>query len=301
MRIRHILSAIDLSTHSDRALHEAVRLARRHGSRLTVLHAIGPRERFNEESGPRRARLSALSLAARKSGVKIRVSVQHGDAAGVILLHAQARNVDLIVLGGRPRQPRRVFRRDSTAETVVLGAPCPTLVVPTDLTSIRRAGAVLCAVHLQDGSAETIAHALDAADSLASASPRVVVLHVIRSTDANDRPRYRWRHDELEHRQDLHLAAWRKLQALIPTRARTSGLTRARVAAGDMCAQIGAVAKDIDARLIVVAATRKGAWTRRLFGMSTTRVIDTAPCPVLVVPSAERGEVRHARTLDRAA
>ena len=300
MRIRHILSAIDLSTHSDRAFHEAVRLARQHRSRLTVLHAIGPRERFNEHSGPRRARLRALSLAARTAGVHVRVSVQQGDTAGVILLHARARDVDLIVLGARPRQSSRRFRRGSTAETVVAAAPCPTLVVPADLTA-GASGPVLCAVHLQQGSAETIEHALDAADLLAPGPPRVVVLHVFAPTGANTLPRHRWSPVEHDHRQDLHLAAWRRLQALIPTRARMSGATRARVIAGDPSTQIAAVAGEIDAPLIVVAATRKGAWTRRLFGISTTRIIARSRCPVLIVPAMERAGVREVPSLDRAA
>ncbi len=299
MPIRHILSAIDLAPHSDAAFHEALRLARRHKARLTLLHAVPTRERFNDRSNVRRGRLSALSAAARECGVRLRVSVQQGDTAGVILLHARARAVDLIVLGGGGR-PMPRFGRDSTAETVARQAPCPTLIVPSDAEPPdARSGAVLCAVNLAEGSTEAIDQALRAAHLLVTGPPKVIVLHVFASRRTSARPRYRSQADH-EHRQYLYLAAWRRLQALIPTRARMAGTTRARVIAGDTGTQIGAVAREIDASLVVIASTRKGTWSRRLFGSSTTTIIHTAQCPVLIVAPAALEE-DPARPLARAA
>jgi nucleotide-binding universal stress UspA family protein len=49
-----------------------------------------------------------------------------------------------------------------------------------------------------------------------------------------------------------------------------------------------------DADLIVLGAPRRGELRTRLFGSVTLRVMQRAPCPVLVAPAARRGGRRRA-------
>jgi nucleotide-binding universal stress UspA family protein len=57
-----------------------------------------------------------------------------------------------------------------------------------------------------------------------------------------------------------------------------------RVVTGDPAEEIGRIAADVKADLIVVGVTSRGSLGRRVFGSTATRVIRTAGCPVLAVP-----------------
>lgn len=284
MRIRHILCAIDVANQSDHVFHAALRLAVQHGSRLTLVHAVHTRELFNENSRPRRRRLAALLKTGRAQGVTVDLAVQQGDPAGVILLHAKARAVDLVVVGTDGRRGRG--RTGGVAEAVGDRATCPTLVVPPpDHASTRPSGPIVTAVGLGAASAATIEHALETAGPATPESPSLVFLHVVDSLPADAAPRYGWRAPDQQYRQYLHLSAFHRLQALIPSRARALGTTRTRIMAGNPALQIAAVARELDARLIVIGATGGAAWRRRFFRTSVARIIGTASRPVLIVPA----------------
>ena len=64
--------------------------------------------------------------------MKVRVEEQHGDPARVILLHANARKVDLVVLGSNGRRGWRRLREGSVSERVLRRAAWPVLIVPWD-------------------------------------------------------------------------------------------------------------------------------------------------------------------------
>jgi nucleotide-binding universal stress UspA family protein len=297
MRIRHILIALDLADHGERVFDEGLRLALRHRSRVTLVHAIERDARFNEHAGPRRATLAAMARRARAQGLRVRVSIQQGDPAGVILLHARARGVDLIVLGTSGRRGLARFRHGSVAEWVVSGAPCAALVVPgtvTPETLDRRDGAVLAAVDLSVGSRAMVEQSLAAARLVGAVGAPVTFLHVVEALPPSATPRYGWRLADPEYRQYLHLSAWRHLQSTIPSAARTAGKTLTRVVAGHPGDQIGAVAEDVAARLIIIGATRTGAWRLRLFEPTAAKVLRTAPCPVLILPAAAADSLRAA-------
>jgi nucleotide-binding universal stress UspA family protein len=94
-------------------------------------------------------RLRALADAA---GVEIRVAVQTGPIHEIILLHAPARNVDLIVMGTAKNERRRGFS-GWIAERVLRDAPCLTLIVPhTSAIPESLSEAILCAVDFSSAS-----------------------------------------------------------------------------------------------------------------------------------------------------
>jgi nucleotide-binding universal stress UspA family protein len=69
--------------------------------------------------------------------VKVRVEQQHGDPARVIVLHANARKADIVILGSNRRRGWRRLREGSVAERVLRRAAWPVLIVPWDA---RRTG-----------------------------------------------------------------------------------------------------------------------------------------------------------------
>ena len=132
-----ILCAIDLEKASERAFERALNLAIISEAKLHLLHATPANVPFSWRATERLRYLTKLRERAKAEGVKVRVDEQHGDPARVIVLHANARKMDLVVLGSNRRRGWRRLREGSVSERVLRRAAWPVLIVPWDA---RRAG-----------------------------------------------------------------------------------------------------------------------------------------------------------------
>ena len=130
--LARILCAIDLEKASERAFDRALSLAILGNARLFILHATPTNVPFSRRAAERLQYLTALRERAEAKGVKVRVEEQHGDPARLIVLHANARKVDIVILGSHRRRGWRRFREGSVAETVLRRAAWPVLIVPWD-------------------------------------------------------------------------------------------------------------------------------------------------------------------------
>jgi nucleotide-binding universal stress UspA family protein len=130
--LARILCAIDLEKASEPAFDRALRLALIGDAKLFLLHATPANVRFSSRAGERLEYLTHLRTRAEAAGVKVRVEEQHGDPAGMIVLHANSRKVDIVVLGSNRRRGWRRFREGSVAERVLRRAEWPVLIVPWD-------------------------------------------------------------------------------------------------------------------------------------------------------------------------
>ena len=132
-----ILCAIDLEKASERAFDRALQLAILGQAKLFILHATPAKVPFSWRAAERLEYLTELRERAEAAGVKVRVEEQHGDPAGVIVLHANARHVDIVILGSNRRRGWRRLSEGSVAERVLRRAAWPVLIVPWDA---RRTG-----------------------------------------------------------------------------------------------------------------------------------------------------------------
>jgi nucleotide-binding universal stress UspA family protein len=262
-----ILCAVDFSRPAQAAFEHALVLSRNRSAELTVVHAVPPSKRFNWRARERITKTAALRAAAEAAGVRVRVTEQHGDPAGVILLHANAGLFDLIVLGTNGRTGVERFRTGSVAEQVIGRASCPVLIVPMsaerreDRTSFRN---IVCPLDFTQASDAALRHALQ----LAKGGGRLTVLHV----------------SVPEYARRLHQDVWQRLQDAVPVEARKTADVRARVVAGKTATEIVRIACDIDADLVVMGVTARGAIGRKLIGSTAARVIRSVDRPVLAVP-----------------
>jgi len=135
--LARILCAIDLEKASERAFDRALSLAVISEAKLHLLHATPANVPFSWRASERLRYLTELRERAEAAGVKVRVDEQHGDPARVIVLHANARKMDLVVLGSNRRRGWRRLREGSVSERVLRRAAWPVLIVPWDA---RRAG-----------------------------------------------------------------------------------------------------------------------------------------------------------------
>jgi nucleotide-binding universal stress UspA family protein len=127
-----ILCAIDLENASERAFDRALSLAVIGEAKLFLLHATPANVPFSWRARERLDYLTKLRERAEAAGVSVRVDEQHGDPAGLIVLHAKSRKADLVVLGSNRRRGWRRLREGSVAERVLRRAAWPVLIVPWD-------------------------------------------------------------------------------------------------------------------------------------------------------------------------
>ncbi len=281
--LSRILCAVDFSRPAQAAFEHAVALGRDRGAELTVVHAVPASERFNWRARERIAKTAALRAAADAAGVRVRVTEQHGDPVGVILLHANAGRFDLIVLGTHARSGVERRRAGSIAEQVTQRARCPVLIVP--MSDERRKDSavfrnIVCPVDFTHGSYVALEHAF----RLVTSGGRLTLVHVLRALDPMTMSRYAYHFGAPEYARRLQQDAWRRLQDAVPVEARTRADVRARVVSGAPATEIARIASEIDADLIVMGVTPRGAIGRTLIGSTAARVIRTAGRPVLAVP-----------------
>ena len=137
--LARILCAVDLEKASERAFDRALALAVLGNARLFILHAVPATVPFSVRAAERVRYLTGLRKRAEAAGVKVRVEQQHGEPAGVIVLHANSRKADIVILGSNRRRGWRRFREGSVSERVLRRASWPVLIVPWDAP---RAGAL---------------------------------------------------------------------------------------------------------------------------------------------------------------
>ena len=288
-RLSRVLCAVAIDDRDRAVFAQALALARRHDAQLLLLHAASPQVSFNRGATERVDFLRQLRALADVAGIDIRVTVQTGPVDEIILLHARARQVDLIVLGAAHNKETRRGLSGWIAERVLRDAPCPTLVVTrTSAPHESTAGAVLCAVDFSPASQAAVGVAMEMSEH---GTRPATLLHVVESGGTGRQSVHRWI-GEAEFDRELGADALKKLRSLIPPSAR--GAVMARVAVGEPVSEILRAARRINAGLLIIGAARRTRIGSRLFG-NTGQLIRDARCPILAVPALEaaREETEH--------
>ena len=186
-RITRILAAVDLADVRDAAFHRALAVPRASKADLYLLHAVPSNDRFSWGAAQRFHRMNDLRRRAEVEGLSVQTDEQHGDPAGVIALHADARGVDLIVMGTNGRNGWQRLREGSVAERVLRRTSRPVLVVPNggeDPVGDEPFRNIVVAV---DSSPTGMAN-VDEAMRLAGGVPDcLTVLHVVDGVDPESR------------------------------------------------------------------------------------------------------------------
>ena len=278
--LSRVLCAVDIDEPGRAAFAQALALARAHAASMIIVYAVPPNQSFNTGATERVAYLLNLRAAAEAAGLDVRVDVQHGETNEIILLHARARQPDLIVLSAAHGSGANGLRVGSVVEDVVRGASCPTLVVRRDRKSsasgpLRNA---LCAVDFSPASDAALERAL----SLAAGRERqLTLLHVVQGPGSGAGFRS-MRQPADEYCRHVAGAALRRLQALIPRDS--EGTVFARVTVGSVGSEILRAARVAHTDVVIVGTQSRSRLGRRMFGV-VGQLLREAPCPVLAVPA----------------
>ena len=273
-----ILCAVDASRPAAAAFEQALDMSARRGAQLVLVHAVSKNRAYSWGAVERVAALAALRERAEDQHVPVRVRVQQGDIARVILLHARAQAPDLIVLGSHEPVGLARFRFGSIADRVVKGAACPVLLIPAATARVQPAfRKVLCAIDLSSRSPAVLA---DAARFAGDSGPLTLV-HVLRDSV----PRQYAPVAVPEFSRAMARDARQRLYSLLDTQELDADVV-VTVSSHAVHEEILRVAGEIKADLIVMGATRRAGLRRRFLGSTALRVSRRAPVPALILPAA---------------
>jgi nucleotide-binding universal stress UspA family protein len=130
--MRRILVGTDTSARAERAVEEAVRLARAEDAELVVLYVrrTGHARDVVDPGKPADPQAYLARLARRFDGVRVRARIEQGDPAARIVEVAAEEGARVVVLGNRGVHGRR-WLPGSIPLVVATRSPCSVYIVDT--------------------------------------------------------------------------------------------------------------------------------------------------------------------------
>ncbi len=276
--MRSILVPTDVSETASSALHLAMRIARQHGSKLTILHV--------SSDGDDLEAMAALRKQV-ESDLPSSLVLARGEPAPAILDAATEARADLIVMGSHGRGASRLVV-GSVAKRVARAATCPVLVV--------RAGSMQSAVGAFDRVLVAVDYsplsrfAAKIAAELLSRRGRLSLLHVGKEVQplASDGLfiNASWPLAANQEQRAEDAAALQKFASELGVDAPV----RCEVTTGPVPRAIFDRAMVSGADLIVVGSRAHGGITEKILGSTAEHVLRHADRPVLIVPEPPVGQ-----------
>jgi hypothetical protein len=285
--IEKILLSTDGSEHSEGAVREAIKLAKKCGSKLTILSVIDTNPEFDtlapqiveKKAKEVRLNLEALQARAKNEGVDCGTAVREGeDSYKYIVDEAVKNKSSMIVMGRRGRTGLKRLMMGSVTARVIGHAPCNVLVVPRaaqlGFTNI---------VVATDGSKHSVAAASEAIGLAKRNGSALTVLSVVPSDiDTPVDIGFTVNQQELIAEKEMQEAE--KNARSVKEAAQNEGVAvKAFIMSGKPADAIIEIAKERRADLIVLGSHGRTGLERLLMGSVAERVIVLATCPVLVV------------------
>jgi nucleotide-binding universal stress UspA family protein len=280
-----ILVAYDGSEFSKAALKEASSWVKRHGGRITLLHAVYfDEEEFSIASDQHGKRVDigksmcqeARGVALSEYGVEVDSLVCEGEPPEVIAKVAREKGADLIAMGTYGKKGLKRLIMGSVTSAVVLKAPCDVLVVKRPCSECNgRYGSLLIPYDGSEFSKKALRRAFEF-EKLDDG--RATALYVI--------PRYEEmvgfiRSESIS--RALHREAQKITDSAKELAAANSVSLETVVEEGHAADRIVETAARINNDLIIMGSYGMRGVDRAIMGSTAERVIMNAPCPLLIV------------------
>ena len=290
-KLHTILAATDFSDTSATAVDWAIELARSHGARIELIHALlvpsratdfvpSPPDPTEELQAAASARLNEIDQRVGDLGIEVASHLRLGIPSQIIIESADDLGADLIVIGTRGLTGLRHLLLGSTAERVVQHAHCAVLTVhPGDKDKHDQIKTVLVPTDFSRD-AET---AYFAAFKLLGrqSDTKIVLVHVYHLP--YEYTAYGTIPTSLDYFKDVEGAAEERL-ARLADELRSQGFhveTAARE--GFPPEVILGEAKAVGADLIAMGTHGRTGFAHLVLGSTAERVVQRADCPVLTV------------------
>lgn len=278
--IHRVLSAIDFSSSSIKALNHAIEIARSYGASYYLVHVVSSigyvmvgtdaivsaMDTAGEEL---RALKQRLSRSGALEGIPCEMLVCHGDIWQQLERVITEHQIDLIVLGTQGKTGLRKLALGSVAEAVFQNATCPVLTVgpcaPADPPLHAKLSHILYPTDLSPGSDRAAAYAVSLAKEHGA---QLTVLHVLEQGEAA----------QVGEREHQFTARFRKL---ISNGEPPNWSYQRQVGLVDQT--ILGLAKEREAGLIVLGLRPRRYMVNPQSWLHTYKIVSEACCPVLTL------------------
>jgi len=280
MDLQNILIGTDFSPWSEAALRCAAALAKRFQARLFVVHAIADSMYANvppellAEAKTRTiadARRKLEEISSRFSGLQTQIILEQGPPSEVLLRLAEAKSIELLVVGTQGHASIKRFLLGSVAEKLARQSRCPVLVTPESSLPVEEftLKTILCPTNFSERSIGALKYAWAFAKTF---SAHIILMHVVQ--------------DQILSRADRISQTTKAEGPMSRLSSSLSAGDRSREA--ELAVEFGAPAETIikvagerNADLIVLSIQRDKPLIAHLPPDVTFLVAAQAPCPVL--------------------
>jgi len=282
-----LLLATDGSQFSEGAIREAIRLAKRCSSKLSVLSVIETNPEYETiapqllEKAEKSAQehLGSVKEQAKREGVDCTTGILEGEDSFHYISDEAAKNkISMIIMGRHGKTGLKRLVLGSTTARVIGYAPCNVLVVPSAARVEFKN--ILVAT---DGSRYATAAASEAIGIAKQNNSKLIVLAVVPSESMQPM--------DIVHSQmsrdviaEAEMKEAEKNARAVKEAAQKEGVTvEAFIMGGKPSAAIVQTAQDKNVDIIIVGSHGKTGIDRLLMGSVAERVIVLSSCAVLVV------------------
>jgi nucleotide-binding universal stress UspA family protein len=214
------------------------------------------------------------------------VALPDGSPGRALQLAAKRHHGDLIVVGSAHHGPiGRVLAGDVTMGTLH-GARCPVVVAPRDYAE-RGSDVQAIGVGL-DGSPEAGA-AVELSHALAVAANASLKVIRVLQPGAPGGAAFTYRPDWAEREQERRDEAQEQLDAVV---AELGEIATGELVVGDPATELAYAGNELD--LLVTGSRGYGPARRLMLGSTSTRLVRSAPCPVLVLTRGAEADTEDA-------
>lgn len=278
--LKSILLMTDFSPASLSILPYVSTLARRHGSKVYLMHVIPSQscpltmaELESAEHLPhdRQRQITELLNVPELADIPHESILAHGDIARALSQTVHDREISIVATATHGRQGLKRMVLGSVAEVIVRTCPCPVLTVgphlhtgPPPESSIRR---ILYPTDLSEGSLAA-AHCVFWFAREYSAA--VTTLHVCKPAET----------EIAEHLRALLQSKVRDKVAAVPNLGIEPDFS---VVPGNPAGTVLQIAKDRHADMIVMGVRKASAWATHRLGSVAYKILAEAECPVLTL------------------
>jgi len=303
LEIKLILCPVDFSEFSIRAHHYALSLAEHYRAQMVVQNVIElsryPYAEYVASQGDYaefcrvlheggKERLREFVEKQPHDEIQLELVVNEGVAADSILLIAQERKVDLIVMGTHGRRGFDRLVLGSVTDRVMRTAPCPVLAISKpphvsmahesahDSTAkgekrrhVHHLSRILFCTDFSENAERALNYAISVTREY---NAELTLLHVLEEAP-----------NPVKAKKAIATAA-EQLDKLIVSEERESLKVRTVVRIGKPYQQIIQLAVEAQTDTVIMGVSGRGALDRAVFGSTTYRVMQLGPCPVLAVP-----------------
>lgn len=295
---RCILVAIDFSRSANAALEQAIWLAKQHGSRLVLVHALrdlrqavhktsyearlnflyGDGVKFQQEI--RRAsdeKMQQLIAQLDVTGLELKSETVMGEPIMALIQAVQAESCDLVLAGTRGLSGWEQFFVGSTAKRLIRNCPASVWIVKSEHTGTPKR--ILAATDFSEVSRKAVFEGLRVADE---ANADFHLLHVVDSVDASE--------DVLEEaprgdslRRHINDEAKRRQNDFIESLNAEPSRIHSHLTWGTPSTEIDRLAKHLRIDLVVMGTVGRSGFSGLLLGSTAESVLGTCDCSILTV------------------